>query len=583
MSALTDLFTNLASKIRVKLGTTTKYTPAQAVAAIDQIYDKGVSSAKVGTANEAAVLKGKTFTNATAINATGTMPDYSTGSRKQVVWGTGGGNTTPAMRLDSDGNNYTIAVPKGYWNWSYDNSSITVPAETKSYTPSTASTSIGPTNGKMLKTVSVAAVPTVTTTITAKTTTQSVSPPAGKFFSNVSVNAIATQNKTVTAGASASTVATNAYVVNTIVNPTPSEPKSWTPAGATTITPSAGKLLNQVTVAAVPTTTLAVTPKTTAQSISMTDGKYFSKVTVSAIATQNKTVTAKTSASTVSTNGYVVNTIVNPTPSTTETITAGTASTAHTPPTGYFYSKVTVKPTPTTTVTVTPKTTTQSISPPDGKHFSKVSVNAVSLSGDAAAANVLSGKTFYTTSLTKSTGSMTNHGSVTATLKPNDKKTISAGYVSASTISAAPCTGTYTYGTGSTGGKYDMGVANVYRYVVATNVYNKGKADGASTISRLHAGYAYEGCSGTISGSGTLLIFANAYVDNGNQTPTATVKIGTTSKTATATLRSEARLVTKVWQLSVANGDKYSLTFSAGGSGTLRYMVDYVVWFIKKP
>jgi hypothetical protein len=40
---------------------------------------------------------------------------------------------------------------------------------------------------------------------------------------------------------------------------------------------------------------------------------------------------------------------------------------------------------------------------------------------------------------------------------------------------------TYTYPANSTGGTVDMGVNNIYRYVNATNVYNKGKADGVTT------------------------------------------------------------------------------------------------------
>lgn len=42
--------------------------------------------------------------------------------------------------------------------------------------------------------------------------------------------------------------------------------------------------------------------------------------------------------------------------------------------------------------------------------------------------------------------------------------------------------GTYTYGSGSTGGTVDLGVNNTYRYVNAGNVYKKGKADGSITV-----------------------------------------------------------------------------------------------------
>jgi hypothetical protein len=40
--------------------------------------------------------------------------------------------------------------------------------------------------------------------------------------------------------------------------------------------------------------------------------------------------------------------------------------------------------------------------------------------------------------------------------------------------------GTYNFPTNDTGAKKDLGVTNTYRYVTATNVYNKGKADGRS-------------------------------------------------------------------------------------------------------
>ena len=41
-------------------------------------------------------------------------------------------------------------------------------------------------------------------------------------------------------------------------------------------------------------------------------------------------------------------------------------------------------------------------------------------------------------------------------------------------------TGTYTFSEGSTGSTVDLGARNNYRYINATNVYNKGKEDGES-------------------------------------------------------------------------------------------------------
>jgi len=57
--------------------------------------------------------------------------------------------------------------------------------------------------------------------------------------------------------------------------------------------------------------------------------------------------------------------------------------------------------------TATPSTSAQDITPTSGKLLKKVHVNAVSLTGNATAADVLNGKTFYSNSLTKQTGTAT--------------------------------------------------------------------------------------------------------------------------------------------------------------------------------
>lgn len=68
---------------------------------------------------------------------------------------------------------------------------------------------------------------------------------------------------------------------------------------------------------------------------------------------------------------------------------------------------------------------------PAGYHngSGKVTANSVSLSGNANAAQVLSGYTFYKDNYnTKLTGSMTNRGAVSATVYPGGSYTIPAGY-----------------------------------------------------------------------------------------------------------------------------------------------------------
>lgn len=59
------------------------------------------------------------------------------------------------------------------------------------------------------------------------------------------------------------------------------------------------------------------------------------------------------------------------------------------------------------TKTATPSMSAQDITPTSGKLLSSVHVNAVSLSGNATAADVMAGKTFYNSSLTKITGTAT--------------------------------------------------------------------------------------------------------------------------------------------------------------------------------
>lgn len=73
MSALTDFLTSLSNKIRSKLGTTRTYTPTQAVAAIDDVYTKGVTDTKKGNASDSDVKSGKTYTSTNGVNRTGTF------------------------------------------------------------------------------------------------------------------------------------------------------------------------------------------------------------------------------------------------------------------------------------------------------------------------------------------------------------------------------------------------------------------------------------------------------------------------------------------------------------------------------
>ena len=97
MSALTDLFTALANKIRSKTGTATTYTPPQMVSSgIDDVYNAGVAAGTPTLTGDAAagnVLSGKTFYNTSTTKQTGSMTNI--GAVSQAL-NCGGSYTVPA-------------------------------------------------------------------------------------------------------------------------------------------------------------------------------------------------------------------------------------------------------------------------------------------------------------------------------------------------------------------------------------------------------------------------------------------------------------------------------------------------------
>lgn len=164
-------------------------------------YNAGVTATKVGTATAAQVLSGYTFTNASTVDATGTMVNN--------------GAVNQALSINGS---YTI--PVGYHNGS----------------------------GKVTQSITTKAAATYTPGDTAQTIA------AGQYISGVqTISAVPTETKTVTAGTSATTVnrTSGKYMTSVTVNPTPSQTKSVTMTSSPlTITPDSGKLLSSVTVSA---------------------------------------------------------------------------------------------------------------------------------------------------------------------------------------------------------------------------------------------------------------------------------------------------------------------------------------------
>ena len=134
---------------------------------------------------------------------------HTTNSMIVPRWGTGPGSSVPATRVATlnpriDFNNsrqygnvemVEIAMPEGYYAWSYGNSSCCIPTETKTVTAGTSATTVTPTNYntnnqyvKFLKSVTVNPTPSQAKTVTASRSAQTVTPDSGKLLSKVTVN-----------------------------------------------------------------------------------------------------------------------------------------------------------------------------------------------------------------------------------------------------------------------------------------------------------------------------------------------------------------------------------------------------------
>lgn len=216
MSALTDLFTALANKIRSNLGVSDTYTPTEMVSAIDDVYDAGenagIASAKVGTAVAGDVLSGKTFTNSSSIGASGSM--------------TNNGAVSPNAL--SAGDSYT--VPAGYHNGSGVVTTQTLAAQTGVDTDKTAIDSSH-----------------VLTGYQGWVNGTKVSGSYTPSSSNIQAS------KSATAGTTAIDVTPDSgydAMAKVVVSPTPSETKTDGPNVSTTkdVTPTSGKLLSKVTI-----------------------------------------------------------------------------------------------------------------------------------------------------------------------------------------------------------------------------------------------------------------------------------------------------------------------------------------------
>ena len=197
--------------------------------------------------------------------------------------------------------------------------------------------------------------------------------------------------------------------------------------------------------------TKTVTPTKSSQDITPTSGKVLSKVTVAAIPAAYQDVTNVDATAgdvlagkiIVASDGTEVEgTMVN---RGAVSQTLNTTTTSYTVPAGYHNGSGTVSIT-TETKSATPSTSSQTITPTSGKVLSSVTVNAIpakfgDTTGDtAAAANVLAGVKAHTIvngTATQITGSMVNNGAISGSIDglTTTSYSVPAGYTSGGTVS----------------------------------------------------------------------------------------------------------------------------------------------------
>ena len=117
--------------------------------------------------------------------------------------------------------------------------------------------------------------------------------------------------------------------------------------------------------------------------------------------------------------------------------------------------------------TYTPSTSRQTQNGSAGYYSSITTVcNAVSLSGNASTSHVLSGKTFYTTSLTRQTGTMANRGNLNWSPSGSSSYSVPAGYYSGGTLNSSSAYNS-GYNNGVNAGKQTMGSTLQYVHSVS--------------------------------------------------------------------------------------------------------------------
>lgn len=239
------------------------------VAPIPEAY-QNVSSVNAAAGD---VLAGKVIVNSSGASVTGTMPNNGAVSRT----------------LDASTGNQSYTVPAGYHNGS---GTVSIVLEQKSATPTTSSQSITPTSGKVLSQVTVAAIPSNfgDTTDDDAVAADILSGKTAHSYNSTTGDAVAVTGSM-----------TNNGAVSKTLDATTSNQSYTVPAGYHNGSGTVSITLEEK----------SATPTTSSQNITPTNGKVLSKVTVAAIPAKYGDTTGDTATAANLLAGATAHTIVN--------------------------------------------------------------------------------------------------------------------------------------------------------------------------------------------------------------------------------------------------------------------------------
>lgn len=344
-----------------------------------------------------------------------------------VTAGTMTNNGTVSQTLTASTTSYTI--PEGYHSGS---GTVSIVTETKSATPAATSQDITPSTGKVLSKVTVNAIPAKYADTTGDDAVAANILYGKKAHSINNGSAVALTGSMANNGTVTHTLdATTSNQSFTIAQGYHSgsgavsivlEEKSATPTTSSqNITPTSGKVLSKVTVAAIPSQYVD------ASNVDATAGDVLAgKIIVAADGTE---ITGS-----MTNRGAV-----------SKTLDATTGNQSYTVPQGFHSGSGTVQIV-LETKSATPTTASQDITPTSGKVLSKVTVNAIpakygdTTGDDAVAGNLLAGKFAHTIvngTATQIEGTMANNGAISGSIDglTTTSYSVSAGYTSGGTVS----------------------------------------------------------------------------------------------------------------------------------------------------